>query len=161
MEENTSDARYELPSHRLKILGTVIFSLLLFLIYTISSLDGKTTVLDFFLLPIIVILAFWFKNFLKKYSKVGFLINEQGLFNLDKSPICKMHEIDRVDASPYTFKSANGFIIILKTKNSFESVPGLYWKVGKRISIGGLVSKNESKFLSGLLLQFLEEQKLK
>ena len=145
----------------MEILGLVIFSLLLFMIYTISFLDGKTSLSDFLFLPLILLLGFWFKNFLKKYSKVGFLINEQGLFNLDKSPICKMHEIDRVDASPYTFKSANGFIIILKTKNSFESVPGLYWKLGKRISIGGLVSKNESKFLAGLLMQFLEKQKCK
>ena len=159
MEENHSDLTYELPSHRIKILGTIIFGLLLFLIYTVSSLDNEITLLDFLLIPLIILLALWFKSFLNRYSKMGFLINQEGLFNLDKSLICRIDEIDQIDTSPYTFKSANGFIVILKTKNSFKTVPGLYWRLGKRISIGGLIAKNESKFVSSTLLQFFEKQK--
>ena len=84
-----------------------------------------------------------------------------GLFNIDGSVICEIDDIERIDVSPYTFKSANGFIVILKTKSSFKSIPGLYWRLGKRLSIGGLVSKNESKFLSQTLLSFFEENKNK
>ena len=109
------------------------------------------------LIPIIVVLGLWLKRFLNRYSKIGFLINELGMFNLDESLIFKMDEIERIDVSPYTFKSANGFIILLKTKSSFKFIPGLYWRLGNRISIGGLVSKNESKFLSTTLLELYEQ----
>ena len=156
MELNDDQIQYKLPSHRIKILGSVIFGLLLFLCYTISKIEEEITSLDFLLIPTIVFLGLWFIRFLKRYSKIGFLINQSGLFNLDGSIICKMDDIERIDISPYTFKSANGFIVILKTKSSFNLTPGLYWRLGKRISIGGLVSKSESKFLSQTLLGFFE-----
>ena len=161
MRVNDDQIKYQLPDHRLKILGSVIFGLLLFLCYTISKIEEEITLLDFLLIPTIVFLAFWFRSFLKRYSKVGFLINQSGLFNLDGSIICEIGDIERIDVSPYTFKSANGFIVILKTKSSFKSIPGLYWRLGNRLSIGGLVSKNESKFLSQTLLGFYEENEKK
>ena len=137
------------------------FGLLLFLSYTVSNIEEEITFLDFLLIPTIVFFGLWFIRFLKRYSKIGFLINQSGLFNIDGSVICKIDDIERIDVSPYTFKSANGFIVILKTKSSFKSIPGLYWRLGKRLSIGGLVSKNESKFLSQTLLSFFEENKNK
>ena len=158
---NGDQIQYKLPSHRIKILGSVIFGLLLFLSYTVSNIEEEITFLDFLLIPTIVFLGLWFIRFLKRYSKIGFLINQSGLFNIDGSVICEIDDIERIDVSPYTFKSANGFIVILKTKSSFKSIPGLYWRLGKRLSIGGLVSKNESKFLSQTLLSFFEENKNK
>ena len=158
MEKKETDyARYELPGHRIKILGLTIFALLAFLIVSLSRLEKNISVLDMLLIPIIVVLGLWLKRFLNRYSKIGFLINELGMFNLDESLIFKMDEIERIDVSPYTFKSANGFIILLKTKSSFKFIPGLYWRLGNRISIGGLVSKNESKFLSTTLLELYEQ----
>ena len=157
MGPNDDQIKYKLPDHRIKILGSVIFGLLLFLCYTISKIEEEVTSLEFLLIPTIVFLAIWFRSFLQRYSKVGFLINQSGLFNLDGSIVCEIGDIERIDVSPYTFKSANGFIVILKTKSSFKSIPGLYWRLGKRLSIGGLVSKNESKFLSHTLSGFLEK----
>ena len=161
MRVNDDEIKYKLPNHRIRILGSVIFGLLLFLCYTISKIEEEITSVDFLLIPTIVFLALWFTRFLKRYSKVGFLINQSGLFNLDGSIICEIGDIEIIDVSPYTFKSANGFIVILKTKNSFKLIPGLYWRLGKRLSIGGLVSKTESKFLSQALLRFYEEKEKK
>ena len=158
MNETIPDVQYELPRHRMKILGTIIIGLTIFLVYQLSTLNSEISFLDFLLIPIIIFLLFLFKAFLARYSNVGFLINEIGLFNLDKSLICKIEDIEKVDVSPYTFKAANGFIVLLKTKNSFKAIPGLYWRLGKRISIGGLISKSESKFLSGTLLEILNKK---
>ena len=157
MNGNISNTEYILPSHRIKILGTVIFILSLFLIYTLLTLNDKISFSDFLLIPILVISILWFRRFLSRYSKIGFVISTDGLFDLNMDLICTIDDIKKIDVSPYTFKSANGFIILLKTKSSFKSIPGLYWRVGKRISIGGLVSKNESKLLSGRLIEMFEK----
>ena len=155
MNQNCGNVRYVLPGHRIKILATVIFGLILFLFYALAQLDETITLLDFLLIPLMILVAFGFKNFLNKYSGIGLIINDRGFFNLDETIICRMDDIESVDISPYTFKSANGFIIHLKTKHPFKAVPGLYWQAGKRVSVGGLVSKSESKFLSGTLSEFL------
>ena len=155
MNKESENIRYVVPSHRIKILGTIIFGLVLFLIYALSNIDRETTLLDFLLIPALVAIGFWFRRFLSQYSHIGFVINQKGLFNLDESLICTMEDIDRVDVSPYTFKSANGFIILLKTSAPFKFVPGLFWQLGKRISIGGMISKSESKYLSNTILSEL------
>jgi len=155
MNQTDENIQYILPTHRIKILGFVIFGLILFLIYALSNINEKTTLLDFLLIPALVGIGFWFRRFLRVYAKVGFNINESGLFNLDDTLICSITDIERVDVSPYTFKSANGFIIHLKTRSAFKFVPGLFWQVGRRISIGGMISKSESKYLSNTLISFI------
>jgi hypothetical protein len=155
MNQTDENIQYILPTHRIKILGFVIFGLILFLIYALSNINEKTILLDFLLIPALVGIGFWFRRFLRVYAKVGFNINESGLFNLDDTLICSITDIERVDVSPYTFKSANGFIIHLKTRSAFKFVPGLFWQVGRRISIGGMISKSESKYLSNTLISFI------
>ena len=158
MNQTDENIQYILPTHRIKILGFVIFGLILFLIYALSNINEKTSLLDFLLIPALVGIGFWFRRFLRVYAKIGFNINESGLFNLDDTLICRIKDIERVDVSPYTFKSANGFIIYLKTRSAFKFVPGLFWQVGRRISIGGMISKSESKYLSNTLISFIESK---
>ena len=158
MNQTDENIQYILPTHRIKILGFVIFGLILFLLYALSNINEQTTLLDFLLIPALVGIGFWFRRFLRVYAKVGFNINESGLFNLDDTLICSITDIERVDVSPYTFKSANGFIIHLKTRSAFKFVPGLFWQVGRRISIGGMISKSESKYLSNTLISFIENK---
>ena len=159
MNQTNENIQYILPTHRIKILGFVIFGLILFLIYALSNINEKTTLLDFLLIPALVGIGFWFRRFLRVYAKIGFNINESGLFNLDGTLICSITDIERVDVSPYTFKSANGFIIHLKTRRAFKFVPGLFWQIGRRISIGGMISKSESKYLSNTLISFIENKR--
>ena len=90
---------------------------------------------------------------------MGFLLNQEGIFNLDNTIICRIEDIETIDTSPYTFRSANGFIVFLRERSTFKIVPGLYWRLGNRISIGGLVSKAESKFLSTTMLNLMNTQK--
>ena len=155
MNQTDENIQYILPTHRIKILGFVIFGLILFLIYALSNINEKTSLLDFLLIPALVGIGFWFRRFLRVYAKIGFNINDSGLFNLDNTLICSITDIERVDVSPYTFKSANGFIIHLKTRSAFKFVPGLFWQIGRRISIGGMISKSESKYLSNTLISFI------
>ena len=155
MNQPDENVQYVLPSHRIKILGSVIFGLIIFLIYALSKVNEQTTLLDFLLIPALIGIGFWFRRFLRSYKKIGFVINELGFFNLDKTLICSIENIDKVDVSPYTFKSANGFIIHLRTSGTLKFVPGLFWQVGRRISIGGMISKSESKYLSNTLISFI------
>jgi hypothetical protein len=158
MHSTDENIQYVLPPHRIKILGSIVFGLILFLIYALSNINKQPTLLDFLLIPALIGIGFWFRRFLRLYSKIGFNINQLGIFNLDETLICSFENIDEVDVSPYTFKSANGFIIHLKTGSAFKFVPGLFWQLGRRISIGGMISKSESKYLSNTLLSFIEQK---
>ena len=152
-----TEIKYVLPPYRIKLLGYLILSLFVFLIYSILKIQGEIHLSSLILLTtgLIIVISFW--RFIKKYYKSGFLIQDEGIFLLNGSLLCKTSSIEAVDTSPYSFKSTNGFIIRLKESTSLAWSPGLFWKFKKRISIGGLVTKSESKWLSTSIITTLAE----
>jgi len=65
--------------------------------------------------------------------------------------ICRLDEIDRIDRSLFAFKPATGFLIHLKAPGTFVYAPGLWWRWGKRIAIGGVTSRGEAKSMAEIM----------
>ena len=155
---NDDNLKLEIPASRNRI-GIIILAFLgITLIYNALKLDFNNFQLEkvFFTIlgSAIVYLAFRFAN----KAKRGIIFNKHGLYELDGKLICLLEEIKEVDTSPYTFKPANGFIIKLRETTNFGWSPGLWWKYNKRMTIGGMISKQESVLASQILKSFLEKQ---
>ena len=150
--------KLEIPDSRYRLGIIVIGFLGVTLIYNALKLDNNDYQLEKIFFSIlgsaIVYLAFRFAN----KTKRGIIFNKTGLYELDGVLICPLNEIKEVDTSPYTFKPANGFIIKLKKSTKFGWSPGLWWKYKKRMTVGGMISKQESVIASQLLKDFLEKQ---
>lgn len=154
---NDSDIKLEIPNYRYR-LGIIIIAFLGgTLIYNALKLEFDNYQLEkiFFttLGSLIVYLAFRFAS----KPKRGIIFNKCGLYELNGELICPLEEIKEVDTSPYTFKPANGFIIRLKKPTKFDWSPGLWWRYNKRMTIGGMISKQESVIASQLLKRLLEK----
>ena len=150
--------KFILPSYRIQVLGFTIILLFLFGIYSILAIDREIESSDFLVLLFGVLVGFIFWRYLKRYGNVGFVIKDGSIFLPDGRLLCKLSSIETVDTSPYTFKSTNGFIIRLKERSSLDWSPGLFWKLNKRISIGGLITKSESKWLSTAIITILARE---
>jgi len=150
--------KFVLPAYRIKLLSYLILSLFFFFIYALSQLEEKTTLSDFLLLTIALLIGLGFWKFIKRYDKSGFIIQDDCIFLLNGRLVCEISAIEAVDTSPYSFKSTNGFIIRLKQNGSIDWSPGLFWKFKRRISVGGLISKNESKLLSASIITIVSQQ---
>ena len=51
--------------------------------------------------------------------------------------ICRLEDIDRIERGLALFKPTNGFVLTLKAEAPRGWSPGLWWRMGKRIGIGG------------------------
>lgn len=51
--------------------------------------------------------------------------------------ICSLDEIEALERGFALFKPSNGFAILLKAKKPNGWSPGLWWRVGRRVGIGG------------------------
>ncbi|WP_170603879.1 hypothetical protein [Ruegeria arenilitoris] len=73
-------------------------------------------------------------------------------------PICEIADIVSVDRGVFAFKPSNGFLVLTRarTKNAWE--PGLWWRIGRRIGVGGMTSAAETKFMSEMLSALLMER---
>ncbi len=65
--------------------------------------------------------------------------------------IADVADIETVDRGVFAFKPSNGFLIRTRNKAVNRWAPGLWWRVGHRVGVGGMTSAAEAKFMSEIL----------
>ena len=65
--------------------------------------------------------------------------------------ICLVEDVEAVETGAFAFKPSNGFLVRTRTAGGNRWAPGLWWRVGHRVGIGGMTSATETKFLSQTL----------
>jgi hypothetical protein len=73
--------------------------------------------------------------------------------------LCRVDNVDRVDGSAFAFKPAAGFLIHLREPRPRASAPGLWWRAGRRVAVGGVTARGEGKAVAELLNVMLAERK--
>jgi hypothetical protein len=63
----------------------------------------------------------------------------------------RVEDVDRVDNSAFAFKPAAGFLVHLKTRQPRVYAPGLWWRSGRRVAVGGVTGRAEGKAVVELL----------
>ena len=65
--------------------------------------------------------------------------------------LCRLDEVEKVDRSAFAFKPANGFLVRVKAKAPRAFHPGLWWRIGKSVGVGGVINKGEARAMAELL----------
>jgi hypothetical protein len=65
--------------------------------------------------------------------------------------LCLVKDIKTVERGALAFKPSGGFVVVLKTRVARGWAPGLWWKFGKRIGVGGVVSSGAGKAMADVL----------
>ena len=85
-------------------------------------------------------------------------LRDEGLFNSDGTCLAAMEDIVSVDRGIFAFKPSNGFLV--RTRRSLGRMwkPGLYWRLGNRIGVGGITRAAEAKLMADILTVKLAER---
>ena len=65
--------------------------------------------------------------------------------------ICRIKDIEAVESGAFAFKPSNGFLVKTRSKGGYHWAPGLWWRVGHRVGVGGMISATETKFMLQML----------
>lgn len=60
-------------------------------------------------------------------------------------------DIARVDRGALAFKPSNGFVLKLKTKQPRTWLPGLWWRIGRRVGVGGVTVAPQTRAMAETL----------
>ncbi len=72
--------------------------------------------------------------------------------------LCRLDEIRSVDRGTFAFKPSNGFLIVLKDAKPRAWAPGLWWRLGRRIGIGGVTPARQAKAMVEAIAHHLNER---
>ncbi|WP_368487269.1 hypothetical protein [Celeribacter sp. HF31] len=65
--------------------------------------------------------------------------------------LCRLDEIARVERGTFAFKPSNGFVIRLNAPAARVWAPGLWWRFGKRIGVGGVTPAGQGKAMADVI----------
>ncbi|MEL6607825.1 MAG: hypothetical protein AAFO93_02840 [Pseudomonadota bacterium] len=59
--------------------------------------------------------------------------------------VARVANVRSVDRGAFAFKPSNGFLLTLKTPGRGVWAPGLWWRFGRRVGVGGVTAAHEAK----------------
>ena len=73
--------------------------------------------------------------------------------------LARMDNVRGVDKGAFAFKPSNGFLVILDSSDGTRAwVPGMWWKIGRFVGVGGVTPANEGKFMAEMIVAILAER---
>ncbi|MGO4915770.1 hypothetical protein [Pseudogemmobacter sp. W21_MBD1_M6] len=72
--------------------------------------------------------------------------------------LARVDNIKSLDRGVFAFKPSNGFMLVLKSGNGSAWAPGLWWRIGRMVGIGGVTRDAQSKIMSEILANLLAQR---
>lgn len=79
------------------------------------------------------------------------VLTNDGLFLEDGTLICAMSNIRSVERGAFAFKPSNGFMVRLKERTKAGWMPGLWWRVGRMVGVGGVTPAAQGKMMADMI----------
>ncbi len=112
------------------------------------------------LTPVLGVAFIWQAQWNLRVSKTGIYLTRQGLFDAQNRQIVALYNMAEVDRGVFAFKPSNGFLIRLHEAEPKGWAPGLYWRFGKRLGIGGATHPGHNKMMSDAIEVLIMERSL-
>ena len=88
---------------------------------------------------------------LRRATSVAIEFTADGLRESTGRVLCTFDDIEKVERGAFAFKPSNGLLVRLKTPADAAWAPGLWWRYGRKIGIGGVTSAGQSKAMSDMI----------
>lgn len=85
---------------------------------------------------------------LRRATSLSILMTNDALTDSSGRQICRLEDIAGIDRGAFAFKPANGFLLRLNGKSPRAWAPGLWWRFGRRVGVGGATPSGQGKFMA-------------
>lgn len=134
------------------VLGTLGALVLLLAARTPPPLPGLA------LMVALALASLWLAGRLWRATALSVELTEAGLVDSAGTLIAAWPEIEAVDRGALSFKPSNGFLLRLRRPMPRDWAPGLWWRVGRRVGIGGVTPAPQAKAMAEVIALRLAER---
>lgn len=79
------------------------------------------------------------------------LLTEETLSDSSGAVIAHVADVVKVDRSAFALKPSNGFALTLREPGRRAWFPGLWWRIGRRVAVGGVTAARDTKPMADIL----------
>lgn len=73
--------------------------------------------------------------------------------------LARVEDMIGIERGAFAFKPSNGFLLRLNVSGDRKWRPGLWWRMGKRVGVGGMTPGRQTKYMSEIIAVMIEERK--
>ena len=103
-------------------------------------------------------LALWVADKMRRATDRVLELTETELRDSSGCVLARIEDIETIDRGVFAFKPSHGFLIKLKTPAQRMWLPGLWWRLGRRVGVGGVTPGRETRFMSEMLAAMLVQR---
>lgn len=93
-------------------------------------------------------LVLWGAERMRRASRRAIFLTDEGLFDTTGAQLAAMDNIASVSRGAFALKPSNGFAVVMRSKQPSAWVPGLWWRFGYRVGVGGVTNAGAAKFMA-------------
>ncbi|MBT0958792.1 hypothetical protein IV417_15490 [Alphaproteobacteria bacterium KMM 3653] len=103
-----------------------------------------------FLVGFAAFTMFWAEA-VRRATRTHLYLTEEHLRDSRGRVLARFEDMVKVDRGTFAFKPSNGFVLVLSVKPPAIWAPGLYWRLGRRIGVGGVTSAAQTKTMAEII----------
>lgn len=85
---------------------------------------------------------------LRRATTLGLVLTADELRDTSGVVLARLADIQTIDRGVLAFKPSNGFVLHLRSAAPRAWAPGLYWRIGTRVGVGGATPSGPAKFMA-------------
>ncbi len=86
------------------------------------------------------------------------ILTETELRDSTGEVLARIEDIDKVDRGMFAMKPSNGFNLLLKEPGARAWKPGLWWRMGRKVAVGGVTSGSQTRPVADILTLKINER---
>ncbi|MBV1869090.1 MAG: hypothetical protein KUG69_14485 [Marinosulfonomonas sp.] len=111
------------------------------------------------LLVVVGVAALFLADMLRRSTLHKIELTDDVLRDTSGRELCRIDDIAAVERGAFAFKPSHGFLIRTKTTQPRAWAPGLWWRFGRKIGVGGVTPSGQAKFMAELIALRVVENK--
>jgi hypothetical protein len=73
--------------------------------------------------------------------------------------LARLDAVEAISRGAFALRPSNGFSLILRERGPVVWAPGLWWRLGRRVGVGGVTGRHEGRRMADLITVMLEARR--
>jgi hypothetical protein len=96
---------------------------------------------------------------MRRASVVTLELTREALRDSEGRVLARLDQIETVSRGIFAFKPSNGFVVTTRQPLERHWNPGLWWRFGTHIGVGGVTPAVQTKFMADMIQTLLDERR--
>jgi hypothetical protein len=96
---------------------------------------------------------------MRRESVVSLELTRDELRDTQGRVLARLEQIESVNLGMFAFKPSNGFVLVTRAPQDRHWSPGLWWRIGRRVGVGGVTPPAQTKFMAEMIQTLLTERR--